>query len=322
MQKAALLFWLLFSPLMACDIGFKSCLAKVEALHVVSSEAVKIPLKDRRTLLFSDTSPQNALKSDPFLHLYLLKREKNVAHPFKINRFLHTQELASIHNEIICGKIVQKQQGLDRLARFSKRIFTPSVILNGCCELVAVGTPRGIIEKSYIEHFLKAGGVYGDLGIRTTDSKGGVVVTSRNPFLQIPFKMGDIIIALSGKPVKKAALFNKEVLFATVGSILRVAVERNGKKYTFKVKVHKRKGGGYISDTFFETLGIYVDEQLNVIASSNEKFRKGDRFVVVDSKWVSTQTDIREALSNVKKKEFLVGINRKGLEIFIKFKRD
>ena len=322
MQKAAFLFWLLGISLLACDAGFENCLKKVQTMDVVSKGAVQIPLKKNVTLLYSNTPIQNALKSDPFLHLYLLRSDKKVSHPFKINKFLHNKELASIHNEIVCGKIVKKQQGLDHLAHFSKRIFVPSVILNGCCELVALGTPKGVIEKPYIEHFLKVGGVYGDLGVRIADLREGAVVASRNPFVDSSFQTGDKIISINGKSVKSAAELNRKILFSPVGSIMKVTIRRDSKEYTLNAKVFKRRGGGYISDTFFETVGIYVDEKLRVISSSNEKIHKGDRFVVVDSKWVSTQADIRKALSTLKSKEFLVGINRKGLDIFIKFKRD
>ena len=322
MQKAALLLWLLFSSVFACDAGFESCLKKTKDLKVVATSSVKIPLSGGRMLVFSKSPLNNALKNDPFLHLYLFKTTKKIKFPFKINRYLSNNRLASLHERVVCGKILQPQKGLDKLGVFSKSIQTPSLVVNGCCELVGIGTKKGVVQKAFIEHFLRHGGTYGDLGVRVADSKGVPFIRSCNPFLKHPFKSGDRIIALNGKKVREAAEFCKAVLFAPVGSTFDVVFERNGEKRRAKAKVYRRKGGGYISDTFLETVGIYVDEELRVTASSNEKVHKGDRLVVVDSHWVKTQEDVRKALSSVRSDELLVGVNRRGLEIFIKLKRD
>ena len=317
MKKAALLGWLLFSTLFACDAGFQSCLQKVAALHVVSSSSLAIPLDGGKTLLYSDFPVQNALKSDPFLHLYLVKTKAEVRHPFKINKYLPNKELASIREHIVCGKVVQPQIGLERFARFSKPLAKPSVILNGCCELVALNTTKGIIQKPYIEHFLRKGGVYGDLGIRLEDSKKELVVASCNPFVETPFKVGDRIIVLNGKRVHSKAEFARQILFAPIGSKCSVKVVRNDKKLTLKATLYKRRGGGYLSDTFLESVGVFVDERLQVVASSFEKIHKGDRIIMINGQKVLSQKDVREALSKVGTKEFLIGLNRKGLDIFI-----
>ena len=317
MKRAVLLFWLLSTLLLACNTGFQSCLKKSEALHVVSASRLSIPLQENKTLVYSDIPVPNALKSDPFLHLYLIETKKKIRHPFKINRYLPNKELASIHKEIVCGTIVQKQEGLEHLARFSKRIFAPSVILNGCCELVAIGTSRGIVQKPYIEHFLQNGGVYGDLGVRIKQCKEGLVVTSIDPFVKTPFRVGDHLAALNGKKMHDKAQLEQEILFAPVGSVCRVDVFRCDKRTTLKAKVYNRKGGGYLSDTFLERLGVYVDEKLRVKRSAFEKIHKNDRIKVIDGHRVSTQEDVRHWLSKVKSEHFLIGLERKGLDIFI-----
>ena len=317
MKRAAPLFWLLSVLLFACDAGFQSCLKKSEALHVVSTSRLSIPLQEDKTLVYSDTPVQNALKSDPFLHLYLIETKKKIRHPFKINRYLPNKELASISREIICGKIVQKQEGLDRLARFSKRIFIPSIILNGCCELVAIGTSRGIVQKSYIEHFVQNGARYGDLGVRIKRCRNGFVVASVDPFVKTPFKVGDRLLALNTKMPKDLSQLKQAILFASPGSICRVKLLRCKRKLSFNAKVYPRKGGGYLSDTFLERLGVYVDEKLRVKRSVFAKIHKNDRIKVIDGHRVYTQKDVRHWLSKLKGEHFLIGLERKGLDIFI-----
>ena len=317
MKKAALFLWLLTTFVYACDATFQSCYKKTVALKVVRGNALYIPLQNDKILVHSDTPVKNALKSDAFLHLYLKRASKKIRHPFKLNRYLPNKELASIHKEIVCGTIVQKQEGLEHLARFSKRIFAPSVILNGCCELVAIGTSRGIVQKPYIEHFLQNGGVYGDLGVRIKQCKEGLVVTSIDPFVKTPFRVGDHLAALNGKKMHDKAQLEQEILFAPVGSVCRVDVFRCDKRTTLKAKVYNRKGGGYLSDTFLERLGVYVDEKLRVKRSAFEKIHKNDKIKVIDGHRVSTQKDVRHWLSKVKSEHFLIGLERKGLDIFI-----
>jgi len=318
MKKAALLLWLLSIFVYACNTTFQSCYKKTVALGVVHNDSLYIPLENNKILIYSDTPVKHALKSDPFLHLYLKKAPKKIHHPFKINRYLSDKKLVSIHNKnkIVCGHIKQQQAGLERLAVFSKKIFHPSIILNGCCELVGIGTSRGIIQKPYIKHFLRRGGVYGDLGIRLKRCKEGLIVESVDPFLQTPFKIGDRIVALNGKRVKTKKDFQQKVLFASVGSICVVNVFRYKKQHTLKAKVYKRLGGGYLSDTFLERLGVYVDAKLQVVRSSFAKIYKGDKLKVIDRHRVWTQKDVRKWLSNVKNERFLICVERRGLDIF------
>jgi len=169
----------------------------------------------------------------------------------------------------------------------------------------------------YIEHFLKSGGVYGDLGIRIKRCRDGLVIASIDPFLQTPFQVGDRILMLNGKRVTSKAEFEQKILFARVGSEFSVELFRCGKKEVLKVKIYRRKGGGYLSDTFLERKGVYVDAHLKVIRSTYAKIQKGDRLKVIDGHRVATQEDVRKWLSNVSNERFLIGLERRGLDIFI-----
>lgn len=322
MMRAAVFIWLLTLSLFSCDTGFGHCLKKVDTLGVLSGSGLRIPLESGKILLFSKKTPKNAILSDPFLHLYLIPGKMKPKHPFKINRYLPSKELASVRNGVVCGHLAQKQVGLEQFALFSKKISTPSVILNACCELVAIGTERGIIEKAFIKHFLRHGGRYGDLGIRTRSSEKDLIVTSCNPFVKSPFKTGDRILSLSGKAVRGKADFEKRVLFAPVGSKCTITLSRNGETKEIEATIHERRGGGYLSDTFLETKGVYLDEQLRVISSSTPVLHKNDRIFMLNSKRVKSYEDIRRAFCNSEGDSFLLGLNRNGLDIFIKLKID
>lgn len=59
------------------------------------------------------------------------------------------------------------------------------MLLNSCCAIEGIVTERGIIEKEYIDRFLKVKKVsYGDFGVRVKDVGSDVVVFSSNPFIE------------------------------------------------------------------------------------------------------------------------------------------
>lgn len=318
MKKTALLFWLFTLSLFACNPAFESCLAKVRDVAQVSGSFVSIPISKTKKLIYSTKPLKGALKSDPFLHIYLLKNKRNCKYPFKINKELPSNKLASIHKTIVCGEITKKQEGLSRLGEFSTPIKTPSVIMNGCCFIEAIGTPKGVISKKFINHFLRHGGVYGDVGVRLQQCKKGVVVQYVNPFLHTPFKAGDILLSLNGKKVANAAKVSQLILFLQPGSVCDVKVKRCKKVETLKVHVAKRVGGGYVSDTFLESLGIFLNKELRVLNPGRSELKKGDIITMVASKKVQTFADIKDVLSHIEQEPFLVGVNRNGFVFFIK----
>ena len=64
--------------------------------------------------------------------------------------------VASVDEKIaIEGKVVKKQIGLNSFATFSEPLSAPALLLNSCCTLEGIVTSEGIIEKEYVERFLK-----------------------------------------------------------------------------------------------------------------------------------------------------------------------
>ncbi|NPA65369.1 MAG: hypothetical protein GXO11_00660 [Epsilonproteobacteria bacterium] len=82
------------------------------------------------------------------------------------------------------------------------------------------------------------------------------------------------------------------------------------------MKVFPRKGGGFLDDTFFEVIGVYIDKDLRVVRSSYESLHVNDKIFIIDKQKVQTQKDIQRALSDVGD-TFRIGLNRDGLDIFI-----
>jgi S1-C subfamily serine protease len=69
--------------------------------------------------------------------------------------------------------------------------------------------------------------------------KTGVVISGvmeNSPAEESGLLPGDVIQKINGKPVKTAALVQKQIESSTVGDILEIEVNRNGKIQTLKVE--------------------------------------------------------------------------------------
>ncbi|MCK4975058.1 MAG: PDZ domain-containing protein, partial [Sulfurimonas sp.] len=254
--------------LYACKGGFEACRLKTIHSDAIFNQTLQIPVENNKRLLFSKTAPDaKIIKYDPYLSLYLVEDKKNFKHPFRINSKL-SLGTAAVNNEIVVeGKIVKKQIGLNSFASYSEPLFAPSILLNSCCALEGIVTPNGIIEKEYLERFLKIQKVsYADIGIRVVDEKKLIIVNVSNPFMKNnPFKKDDCILKLNGKKVKNSATFMRDILFSKIGSTHKIKIKRDSKVLTLSVKSQKRDGGGFLSDTFLEFLGISFDKNANII---------------------------------------------------------
>jgi hypothetical protein len=298
---------LLLLNLFACKGGYESCVLKIKDSNSIVNQTLQIPVPKNQKLIFSPYLPNaKIIKYDPFLSLYLVEDRKKFKHPFKINNHLSLGVASVNKKRAIEGKIVKNQIGLNSFATFSEKVTAPALLLNSCAALEGLVTPRGIIEKEYIERFLNSkSSQYGDIGIRMRDEKGLAVVDRVNPFMKDnKFKKGDLIIALDGKKVKDSAIIMKKILFSKVGSSHKVKVKRGSKYLTINVKTKKRYGGGYVSDTFLEEKGIYFSQDLTIMKIANEfnsyGLKVGDRLIQVNAKEVSNTTDIAKHISDFK----------------------
>ncbi len=261
-----------------CEGGFDSCKLKIKHSNTLKGNTLSIPISKHNRIIFSDTKPdKEILKYDKFLNLYLIKETQTFKYPFRINYKL-TLGMASVDRDVaIEGKILKRQLGLSEFAKFSEDVVAPSLLLNSCCALEGIVTDKGIIEKEYIDRFLKSDDLrYGDIGIRVYDKDGAVIVNRVDPFLKNnKFKKGDLILELDSKRVEYAAEFMKNILFKKINSTCKIKIKRNNKEMIFGVKINQRYGGGYISDTFLEQKGVYFDKDLKIVELKGEFLRLG-----------------------------------------------
>ena len=310
--------------LFACKGGYESCKLKIIHSKAINNQSLFIQISKNKKLIFSRKTPNSKiLKHDPFLSLYLVEDKKNFKHPFRINNHL-SLGMASVDEKIaIEGRIVKKQVGLNSFATFSEPLFTPALLLNSCCALEGIVTSRGIIQKRYIERFLKNDKVsYSDIGIRVKDKNKLVIVNVTNPFIENnPFKNEDCILLFDGKKVKSSASLMQKILFSKVGSLHVVKIKRDNKIKILKVKSFKRVGGGYLSDTFLEFLGISFDKNLFIIKIENKAqkygLRLGDQLLQINFKNVTNKKDILKKISQSKNSFYLL-FEREKFQFFIK----
>ncbi len=312
-----LLFALTLTSLFAsCRGGYYSCKLKINDSHSIINNSLYIPINKTQRLVYSETKPLGKIiKADKFLGLYLVEGFKGFRYPFKIG--VHTPSgIAVVDNKMsLEGKITKKQIGLDRLATFSEVPFVPSLLTGSCCNLEGVVTPRGIIQKEYLSHFINSKQVdYGDIGIRI-DAKRSI--TKVDPFFKNnPFEVSDIVVGFDGKKVLSASRLMQDILFAKIGSVHKIKVLRDKKFCEFNVAVHQRCGGGLISDTFLEHICFYFNDDMTLKSVDGYGLKAGDKLLSINGKSVSCLDDIPAAIGR-KSEDMVFLFQRDGFQFFV-----
>ena len=295
---------LLLLNLYACKGGYDSFKKKINDSHSISNNELSVPVKKNQRIFFSKTTPKaKILKHDPFLSLYLVEDKKGFKHPFAINYRLALGVAAVNNKKAVEGKILKHQIGLNSFASFSEAVSIPSLLLTSCCSLEGLVTPKGIIEKEYIDRFIKIKKVsYSDIGIRVEDDKKFVIINAINPFIKDnPFKVDDCVLEFDGKKVKNSSSLMRDILFSKIGSAHTLKVKRANKILTLKTKSLKRYGGGYLSDTFLEFIGLSFDKNLNIvkIEKKAQKYglKLGDKLLQINQKNITNEEEILKIIS-------------------------
>ena len=324
MLKLILTLTLLLLNLQAsCKGGYDSCKQKIIDSKSIVNNTLQIPVDKNRRLIFSTTVPHaKIIKHDPFLSLYLVEEKKGFRYPFRINYNLSLGVATVDKTRAIEGKILKHQIGLNSFASFSEALKAPALLTNSCCALEGIVTDRGIIEKEYIDRFLKTKDTsYADIGIRVQDEKKQVIVTAIDPFIKNnPFLKDDYILSFDGKKVNNSAALMRDILFSKVGSSHQVKIQRGSKIINLKVNSKKRYSGGYKSDTFLEQYGWLFDKDLYIIkinkGADNYGLLLGDRLIQVNGKSVKNQQDIIENISDFKDYASLL-FERENFQFFV-----
>ena len=323
MLRVFLALNLLLISLPACKGGYETCIKKVKDSNTIQNQTLQIPISKSQKLIYSNIKPNaKIIKHDPFLNLYLVEVEKNFKYPFRTNYNLSLGH-ASVDNKMaIEGEIRKKQVGLNSLATFSEVVNTPALLLNSCCALEGIVTPKGIIEKEYIDNFIKKKNFqYADIGIRAEDKNNKTMIKRVNPFdSTLMLKKGDEVLEINSKKVKDAAHLMHEILFSKVGKKHTLKIRRDSKIISVEAISKKRYGGGEIGDTFLETKGLFLDKELYITQISEQiksyGLKVGDKLLQVNGKRVSTVDDIADNIDDFKDKASLL-LLRDGFEFFV-----
>jgi S1-C subfamily serine protease len=151
---------------------------------------------------------------------------------------------------------------------------------------------------------------------------GVVVICAVDPFSKKnPFKKGDKILQYDGKKITDASVLMQKVLFAPLSSYHTLKIQRAKRRFLVHVKTAKRYGGGFVSDTFLESQGLYFDSKLRLTkitgSFKNYGLLVGDRLIQVNGIKVKTQEELRNYIENFTDYSSLL-FERNGFEFFVK----
>ena len=317
---------LLFINLYACKGGYTSCIAKVKDSQSFTPQSLNIPLQKNLRLVYTHQQVHGeVIKYDPFLSLYLLKETKPFAYPFDINMRLQLGTAMVTSQEAREGKFIKDQIGLNSFATYSEPLLVPSLLTSSCCSLEGIVSSQGIIQKEYLNHFVHTKeAIYGDIGIRIEDRDSMVTVVAKDPFMKDSlFQKGDVVLSYDGKKIRSASQLMREILFAKLGTKHNVKIRRGTKSFFLHATTHKRYGGGFVSDTFLESKGLYFDNDLALVkitgSFKNYGLKLGDRLIQVNGVLIKNQEELREYIENFKDYSSLL-FERNGFEFFVNIK--
>jgi len=311
---------LVVTSALASKGSYELCIEKIQENQIVYNNSIVIPVDAKRELIYTKTLPKRKiLKADPFLSLYLVQKQEDLQYPFTLDGTLGLETVCKTDKQAQTLQIMQEQIGLNQFAKLNKKLKTPALYLNSCCLLEGIVTPEGLIQKEYLQHFLKnSSKTYSDIGVRLGDE---LLVEAVDPFLKNnPFRRGDRITHLDGKKLTSSAEFMRKILFSKQDKRYKIAALRDTKSYEFEVQTYKRMGGAYLVDTFLEQKGIYTDKSLTIrklsLKAQNYNLKLGDQILQVNGKKVSTHKELRENLYG-KDAHVILLLQREQFQFFI-----
>jgi len=299
--RYAALFTFLTSFLLACQSDYTQCQQKVVDGHVLSSNMLALPISKKHTLIYSNTKPSDSkiLKHDENLHLYLVEDKHPFKYPFELKDHTHQRSASITNKSITMGHITNHQVGISKFANFSSPIMTPSIIMDECCRVSAIATSTGLIESNYLEAFIHSKNQnVADLGFRVESKNNSIHVNAIDCSLEdMPVMMGDKVLSLNGKNISSPSLLMKAIFSLNVEDNATLGVLRNSEKLNLHVKVLKRYGGGFNSDTFLERFGMYFDKELCLVEDApTYKLKTNDCLLEVNFVKVHNFNETREMM--------------------------
>ena len=318
-----LLFSTLFLSLpLFAQLDYSLCSKKLNDSHSIKNGTLALSVAKNSRLYFQ-SPPKNLkiVKSNHFLSLYLVEATDEFSYPFELKHSYKSLVLLEEESQKKI-KVTKHQLGLNSFAQTNSVSKVIAPIVSKCCRVSALNTQFGVIEHAYLKRFLDTKEVkYSDIGIRIKQKNTQSVVVSVDPFHQMQFKKGDIVLSFDAHNVKSSASLMQEILFTPIGSTHTLKIKRGSKVKVVNATSYKRRGGGFISDTFLEHKGIYLTQSLKVknLTKDAKKYylKKEDKILQVNGYKVQTQEQIRRFISEYKDFVMLL-IQRDGFQFFVK----
>ena len=334
MLRAVILLFLIFQIANSVSFtypDFKQCHKKLSQSFVYFGDNRAVAITKNLAVAYSKNRPEvDYVKFDPFLNLYLFRSKKSLK-PVKL-RSTHYLKLGEWiagmdENSLFIGNFARSEELLGSFHLQNAKLEPNSIIACLCCEMYGLSVGAGyFIGSEYIKRFIANEYLhYGDIGARFERKAGVFMVESVDPFYPNQLlRVGDRVLKVNANKPKSLKHLNQAILFSKPKSLIELEILRDGKKLKKSLVVRSRVGGGYLSDTFLENRGIFLDKDLKIVDIKKGSFAElsglhvGDRLMQIDRKTVKSQNDIKEYFSSLSSKETHLLFDRANFQFFVK----
>jgi hypothetical protein len=287
----------LAKELVLIDGGYPSWI--IDEKHTLSFVPHLLKLKDA-----------NVTKRNPLIGLSLITHKTPIKNrePILLRKIKTPYRFAMDDETYTAGFVAKEQVGLE-FAQFSESVEDNLMIISGCC--VTAGISIGgikFLDSDYIKYFIESDEThFADVGARFIEKDGSIFVNKVNPFFtENPFLEGDQILYIDGEVPQNLAIFLKNILFSPKDRVIQFEILRNNELKEFSVETAILRGGGLLSDTFLENIGVWFDENLYVAnvhkgsAFAKRGLRNSYRLMSINGKDTLSEDDVRDYLSSLK----------------------
>lgn len=318
-------YFLVVQTLFAYDFSICQRYYKDASSPLENSRVIHIEHGDRKFFVgFFESPPKNAkiIKADPFIGLYAFDLSANKKQTYilmPVDAKALSLNLAGIAlDKAQKGIILEDQKGFLNYARFSGTFPANGVVSNICYQIYGLGIGQDrFIDSKYLNRFLEQDfPYYGDIGVRLYPHNAKstkLIVQYVDPFFpNVPFLKDDEILTINNHRLKNYYDFEWIVSNLKENSRVEIKIKRKDKLLSFMVEVNRRYGGFLLQDTFFDRIGITLDEHLKISAADpkmhkvQQGLREGDTILWINGQKIfnqarntpqETQARIRELLT-------------------------
>lgn len=278
---------LISNILLAYDFSICQRYYKDASSALGDSRVIHIEYENEKFFVgFFETPPKDIkiIKADPFIGLYVFdlpstNRQSYMLMPIDAKAL--SLNLAGIAlDKAQKGIILEDQKGFLNYGRFSGSFPTNGVVSNICYQIYGLGIGKDrFIDSKYLNRFLgQKTPYYGDIGVRLyppNKDDHTLKVQYVDPFFpNVPFLKDDEILTINQYKFKDYYDFEWIISNLEENSQVEIKIKRKDKILTFNVEVHRRYGGFLLQDTFFDRIGITLDEHLKISATNPKMYKE------------------------------------------------